>query len=117
MAVAGLGRQPGAETMHRLAVNITYFEAIHAIAASLFKNLRVLGAVALLEDHFNHLRRVEAIRADEVFAREPVLLKESRLYKAKLPFEELDILIIDRIGKEFSGAGMDTKVAGRIMNV
>jgi hypothetical protein len=117
MAVVGFGRQPGAETMHRLAVNISYFKAIHAIAASLFKNLKVLGAIALLEDHFNQLRRVEAIRADDVFAREPELLLESRLHKPKLPFEELDILIIDQIGKEFSGAGMDTKVVGRIMNV
>jgi hypothetical protein len=79
--------------------------------------ITLLGAIALLEDHFNHLRRVEAMRAEEVFAREPELLQESRLYKPKLPFEELDILIIDQIGKEFSGAGMDTKVVGRIMNV
>ena len=117
MAVVGFGRQPGAETMHRLAVNISYFKAINAIAASLFKNLKVLGAIALLEDHFNHLLKVEAIRAQDVFAREPELLQESRLYKPKLPFEKLDILIIDQIGKEFSGAGMDTKVVGRIMNV
>jgi hypothetical protein len=117
MAVVGLGRQPGAETMHRLAVNISYYKAIHAIAGSLFKNLRILGAVALLEDHSNRLRRVEAIPADEVFAREPQLLQESRIYKPKLPFEELDVLLIDEIGKEISGAGMDTKVVGRIMNV
>ncbi|MFZ2447415.1 MAG: hypothetical protein WAW37_13750 [Syntrophobacteraceae bacterium] len=117
MAVVGLGRQLGAETMHRLAVNITYRRAIHLIAASLFKNLKVLGGIALLEDHCNRLRRVEAVRAGEIFSREPRLLEESRLYKPRLPFEELDILVIDEIGKEISGSGMDTKVVGRIMNV
>ncbi len=117
MAVVGFGRQPGAESMHQLAVNITYYKAIHLIAASLFKNLKVLGGIALLEDHFNRLRRVEAIRTEDVFSREPQLLEESKLYKAALPFEDLDILIIDEIGKEISGAGMDTKVVGRIMNV
>jgi hypothetical protein len=117
MAVVGFGRQLGAETMHKLAVNHTYLKAIHPIAASLFKNLKILGAVALLEDHLNQLRRVEALRPDEVFAREPALLQESKLFKPKLPFEELDILLIDEIGKEISGAGMDTKVVGRIMNI
>jgi len=117
MAVVGFGRQLGAETMHQLAVNITYSNALGLIAASLFKNLKILGGVAILEDHFNRLRRVEAIRTGDIFSREPQLLEESKLYKATLPFEELDILVIDEIGKEISGAGMDTKVVGRIMNV
>ncbi|MEN6440508.1 MAG: DUF2088 domain-containing protein [Syntrophobacter sp.] len=117
MAVVGFGRQLGAETMHQLAVNLTYHKAIHLIAASLFKNLKILGGIALLEDHFNELRRVEALRPDEVFSREPQLLEESKRYKPVLPFEELDVLIVDEIGKEISGAGMDTKVIGRIMNV
>ncbi len=117
MAVVGFGRQPGAETMHKLAVNISYVKAIHLIAASLFRNLKILGGVALLEGHLNRLRRVEAIRPDEVFAREPALLEESKLFKPKLPFPELDILLIDEIGKEISGAGLDTKVVGRIMNI
>jgi hypothetical protein len=103
--------------MHQLAVNISYLKAIHLIAASLFKNLNILGGIALLENHSNHLRKVEALRPDEVFHREPALLQESKLHKAMLPFEELDILLIDEIGKEISGAGMDTKVVGRIMNV
>ncbi len=117
MAVVGFGRQPGAETMHKLAVNISYVKAIHLISACLFRYLKFLGGVALLEGHLYRLRRVEAIRPDEVFAREPALLEESKLFKPKLPFQELDILLIDEIGKEISGAGLDTKVVGRIMNI
>jgi hypothetical protein len=117
MAVVGLGRQPGAETMHRLAVNITYLKAIHAIARVLFKELNILGGIALLEDHRNQLRRVEAVPARDVFDREPELLKESQQHKANLPFDQLDILLVDQIGKDISGSGFDTKVIGRIMNI
>lgn len=117
MAVIGLGRQPGAETMHRLAVNITYLKAIHAIARVLFRELNILGGIALLEDHRNQLRRIEAVPARDVFDREPGLLKESQQYRAKLPFDQLDILLVDQIGKDISGSGFDTKVIGRIMNI
>ncbi len=117
MAVVGLGRQPGAETMHRLAVNITYLKAINAIAEVLFKELNILGGIALLEDQRNQLRRVEAIPASEVFDREPELLRESQQHRAKLPFDQLDILLVDEIGKDVSGSGFDTKVIGRIMNI
>jgi hypothetical protein len=117
MAVVGLGRQPGAESMHRLAVNITYLKAIHAIARVLFKELNILGGIALLEDHRNQLRRVEAVPAGDVFDREPELLRESQQHRAKLPFDQLDILLVDHIGKDISGSGFDTKVIGRIMNI
>jgi len=117
MAVVGFGRQKGAETMHRLAVNISYEKAIHAIAEKLFARLNILGGIAILEDQENRLRKIEAVPVTEIFQREPALLKSTRQYKAKLPFDELDILLVDEIGKEISGAGMDTKVIGRIMNV
>ena len=117
MAVVGLGRQPGAETMHRLAVNISYYKAIHAIAGSLFRNLRMIGAVALLEDHSNRLRRVEAIPAGEVIAREPQLCRNPRFTNLSCLLKNWTSWLIDEIGKEISGTGMDTKVVGRIMNV
>jgi hypothetical protein len=117
MAAIGLGRQMGAETTHRLAVNITYYEALHAVAKVLFEELNVLGGVAILEDQLNTMRRLEAVPVDQIFAREPEILKETISYKPKLPYEDLDLLIIDEIGKEISGTGADTKVVGRIMNI
>lgn len=117
MAAIGLGRQPGAESVHQLAVQLTYFRAIQAATRLLFSRLNILGGVAILEDHFNQLRRLEAIPASDLFDREPDLLAESREFKPKLPFDEFDLLIIDEIGKEISGTGADTKVVGRIMNI
>lgn len=117
MAVVGLGRHAGAEIMHKLAVNITYYKAIQEISKGLFKNLNILAGVAIIEDHTNRLAKLEVVPASEVFEREPELLEESKKYRSKLPVEDLDILLVDEIGKDISGAGMDTKVIGRIMNI
>jgi hypothetical protein len=117
MAVVGLGRIAGAEIMHQLAVRISYTRAIQSIARALFSKLRILGGIAILEDMTNKFRRLEAIPQDAVFEREPELLQESIQYHAMLPFTQLDVLLVDEIGKEISGAGFDTKVIGRIRNI
>ncbi len=117
MAVVGLGRMAGAQIMHKLAVKISYAKAIQAIARALFSNLRILGGIAILEDKNNKFRRLEAVPKDTVFGREPELLEEARQHHAMLPFSQLDVLLVDEIGKEISGAGFDTKVIGRIRNI
>lgn len=116
IGVIGLGRQGGAQAMHRLAVNITYTKAIHAAAEVLLDKLNILGGVALLENHHNQLRRLAAVPADRLLEEEPALLAESRKWKAGLPYDDLNLLLIDNIGKEISGTGADTKVVGRIFN-
>jgi hypothetical protein len=117
MAVVGLGRVAGAEVMHQLAVRISYVKAIQAMARVLFQKLPILGGVAILEDKTNTVRRLEAVPAPAVFEREPQLLAEARQHHALLPFDRLDVLLVDEIGKDVSGAGFDTKVIGRIMNI
>ena len=117
MAVVGLGRVAGAEVMHQLAVRVSYVQAITAIARVLFQKLPILGGLAILEDKTNTLRRLEAVPAAAVFEREPELLSEARQHHASLPFDQLDVLLVDEIGKDISGAGFDTKVIGRIMNI
>ena len=116
MSVIGLGRRKGAEAMHRLAVNISYYQSIQAMAKVILNKVNVLGGIAILEDQRSCLRRLEAIPGDEIFEREPQLLEESKNFKANLPVDALDLLIIDTVGKDISGTGADTKVIGRIMN-
>jgi hypothetical protein len=117
MAVVGLGRPAGARIMHQLAVDISYAEAIASIARVILDHLPILGGIAILEDHRNRMRRLECVPAGNIFRREPELLEESKVYKPKLPFDRLDVLLVDEIGKDISGSGMDTKVIGRIMNI
>jgi len=117
MAVVGLGRIAGAEIMHQFAVKIGYARDLQAIARVLFSNLRSTGGNAILEDKTNAFRRLEAVPTDAIFKREPELLKEAQQYHAMLPFDELDVLLVDEIGKDICGAGFDTKVIGRIRNI
>ncbi|MDR1111196.1 MAG: DUF2088 domain-containing protein [Deltaproteobacteria bacterium] len=117
MAVVGLGRVEGATMMHQAAVRHTYYETIKAMARIILDAAPVLGGVALVEDHRNFLRHLEFVPAGEIFAREPALLQESQRTKPRLPWDRLDVLLVDELGKDISGAGLDTKVIGRIMNI
>jgi hypothetical protein len=116
IAAIGLGRQPGAASMHRMAIDIGLQKSLLSTARVLLEKLPILGGVAILEDQWNRLRRLEVVPGDRLFEREPELLTESRAFKPKLPWDRIDVLIIDEIGKEISGTGADSKVIGRIMN-
>lgn len=117
MMAIGLGRQPGAEQAHALAVNFGYYKALHAMAAVMFEKLNILGGVGILEDQRNRFRGVAMLKGADMPEGEARLMAESRMFKPKLPFDTMDFLIIDEIGKEISGTGADTKVVGRIMNI
>lgn len=117
MAVVGLGRMAGATAMHSAAVKYTYARTIMEMAGVIFKTTPILGGVALVEDQRNVLKHLEAVPVDRIMTREPELLKLSQEFRAKLPYDRLDILLLDEMGKDISGSGLDTKVIGRIMNI
>ena len=117
MAVVGLGRVAGATSMHQAAVKYTYAESIKAMAELIFKKTPMLGGIALVDDQRNLLHHLEAVTAADIAGREPELLKMSQRVKPKLPWAKLDILLVDEMGKDISGSGLDTKVIGRIMNI
>jgi hypothetical protein len=113
MTAIGLGKVEGAAAAHRAARRHGYEESITAAARVVRSRLKLLAGVALLEDAHHHLARVEVVPAAEIEAREPALLAQARSWMPSLPFPEVDILILDEIGKNISGAGMDTNVVGR----
>src|SRR5207245_2848362 len=69
--------------------------------------------LALIEDGYDQTCQIVGLRAEQIAEREPDLLRRAKEVMAGLPFDEVDLLIVDRIGKEISGAGMDTNVIGR----
>ncbi|MDR1486598.1 MAG: hypothetical protein LBT62_01190 [Deltaproteobacteria bacterium] len=117
MAVVGLGRVQGATKMHQAAVKYTYHKTIEAMAKVIFSKAPILCGVALVEDQRNNLCHLEVVSADQIFSRERELLILSQSKKPHLPWDRLDVLIVDEMGKDISGAGLDTKVIGRIMNI
>lgn len=113
MCVIGLGKHTGAATMHAAATRIGHEHAIRGMAKVLIANAPLIGGVAILENQFHETARLVAVPRAEMETAEEALLAEARGLMPLLPFEEIDLLIIDWLGKNISGAGMDPNVTNR----
>lgn len=113
MTVVGLGKRRGANAFHSTAIECGYVETLETMFASIRESVPLLGGVALVENFREETAHVEAIPASSLTEREPELLDRAREEMATLPVDDLDLLVVDEIGKEISGAGMDTNVVGR----
>lgn len=112
MLAIGLGKQRGADALH--SEGFTAFAAlIPAVAGHTMSRVNVPFGLALLENGLSQLRRVEAIPGETLLVREPALRDEAESYLARLPTDTLDVLVVDEIGKDISGLGMDSNVIGR----
>jgi hypothetical protein len=112
MISIGLGKQRGADTFHSEGF-ATFAELIPAVAEYILARENIPFGLALVENGYARLRRIECVPAEGMFARERELREEADSFLARLPIAELDVLIIDRIGKDISGLGMDSNVVGR----
>jgi hypothetical protein len=112
MIAIGLGKQKGADTFHARGFD-TFNVLIPAVAAFTLAHAPIPFGLALLENGYARLRRIEAVRAADIDRRERELRNESDAHLARLPMATLDVLVLDRIGKEISGLGMDSNVVGR----
>jgi hypothetical protein len=113
MSVIGLGKRDGASVMHRAAMHLGYERVIRSMAHVMLQQAPLLGGIAILENQFHDTARLVVLPTSEIEAREDALLAESRALMPLLPFEELDLLIVDQMGKNISGGGMDPNVIGR----
>jgi hypothetical protein len=113
MCVIGLGKRAGAAAMHSAASRLGYEQVIRSIAKIIIRTAPIVGGLAIIENQFHETARLEAVPRDEMESREESLLMEARRLMPLLPFEEIDLLIVDQLGKNISGAGMDPNVIGR----
>jgi hypothetical protein len=113
MSVIGLGKKEGAVAMHRAASRLGYEHIIRAMARVVLHAAPILGGVAILENQFHDTARLVVVPREEIENAEAALFVEASALMPRLPFDEIDLLIVDRIGKNISGAGMDPNVIGR----
>jgi len=113
MLVIGMGKQRGAQIAHKWAVDWSFREMIPEITGQLLEALPVVGGVALVEDQRDETTLIEGVPPSGFLDRERELLELAYDLMPKLPFEELDLVVFDRQGKEISGQGLDTNVIGR----
>jgi len=113
MLVIGMGKQRGAKMAHDWAVDWSLRNMLPEIAEQLVETLPVAGGVAIVEDEHDDTTLLEGVPADDVLKRERELLELARDRMPTLPFDDLDVLVVDQLGKDISGQGMDTNVTGR----
>lgn len=112
MAVIGMGKQRGAEQCHQDGFRDMAYD-LPQIAKVIFDNTNILGAVALGENAFDQTCIIEGLLKEEVFDREPDILARTKERLGKIYFDDIDVLVVDRIGKDISGDGMDPNITGR----
>lgn len=113
MSVVGLGNHEQAKIMHGLGVR-GLRDLIPLAAKEIFATGKILFGLAVVEDAFDRTMRVRALRPDAILAEEPDLLRLAVASMPRLPADQIDILIVDTIGKNLSGTGMDPNIIGRI---
>ncbi|WP_088834126.1 lactate racemase domain-containing protein [Paenibacillus tyrfis] len=112
MISIGLGKQKGAEACHQLGFKYMA-ENVPAMARIMLEKLPILFGVALVENAYDETCIVEVLPAAQVEEREMVLLEIAKARLPKILFDQIDVLVIDYIGKNISGDGMDPNITGR----
>ena len=116
MMTIGLGKYKGAIQYHRANIHHGYETVITAVGREMLKKARIGFGVGVVENGYDETARIEAFNAENLEAGERRLLKDAREWMARLPFSPIDVLVVEEMGKNISGAGMDTNVIGRPSN-
>jgi len=113
MMTIGMGKHRGAVQAHRANIRLGYEPMIVALGREMLRTGRIAFGLGVVENGFDETALVEAFLPADLEAGERELLRKARAWMAKLPFDPIDLLIVDEMGKEISGTGMDTNVIGR----
>jgi len=115
MMAIGLGKFAGAQRYHSYAYRLGLEHVVATVGRQVLKSGKILGGLAILEDAYHNTGKIDAVPVEAMEQREMENLALVKSWMAKIPMD-LDILILDEIGKNISGAGMDSKVVNRGVN-
>jgi antitoxin (DNA-binding transcriptional repressor) of toxin-antitoxin stability system len=116
MMLIGLGKQHGALVYHRAIMNYSFDQIVRSVARAVIQRCRIVGGLAILENGYEETAELVGLPPERIESGEPELLKRVQGWAPRLPVDQLEFLMVDAIGKEISGAGMDTNVVGRKYN-
>src|SRR5271157_936178 len=113
MIAVGMGKAPGALECHRWSWKFGFEKVIRAMSAKVLASGKILAGVAVVENEFHQIASVRAAAASAIPSLDEDCLLVARKLVARIPLPTLDLLIVEELGKNISGTGMDTKVIGR----
>ena len=112
MAVIGMGKQKGAELCHSRGWDLM-LDSILDLSETIISKSKTIFGIALVENGYDETAIVSCLPAEKILEGEQELLIKAKEYMPSIPFKDYDILIVDVMGKEYSGGGMDTNVISR----
>jgi hypothetical protein len=113
MLAVGMGKQKGAEEVHRSARKYGYEETIRDVSTTILGTGKILGGLGIVENEWHQVCQLHAVRSRDLPVAEEAMLNVARGLAPRIPVPNLQLLIVDQIGKNIAGTGMDTKVIGR----
>jgi hypothetical protein len=113
MMLIGLGNQEGATVYHKAIRQHGFAEIIQSVAKLVFEKCNILAGLAVVENSLDQTAVIQAILPSDFETEERKLLSTASRWMPRLPLDDVDVLLVNRIGKEISGTGMDTNVIGR----
>jgi hypothetical protein len=113
MMAIGMGKQKGAEYYHKAAIQHTFAKIIVDAGREVLKKAPILCGLGLVENGYDQTAVIAALLPEELEEREKELLVQAKKMMPRLPFTEIDLLIIDEMGKDISGTGIDPNITGR----
>jgi hypothetical protein len=117
MMLIGLGKHAGAKIYHRAVRDYSFEQIARNAGQQVLSSCRIVGGLGIVENAYDETARMLAVAPQEFVEREAELLVQAKQGMARLPFDRVDLLIIDEIGKNISGTGLDTNVVGRKSDV
>lgn len=113
MMLIGLGKHEGAKVYHKAIKDFDFDQIVRSVAREVIDRCNILCGLGIVENAYEETAKIEMVAPDQIESREEELLKFAFSAMPRLPFDQADLLLIDRIGKEISGSGMDTNIVGR----
>lgn len=113
MMLIGLGKHKGAALYHQAIVHYSFDRIIRSVGQQVIEKCGVLMGLGIVENQYDKTALLKGVAPEEFVEREKELLILAKKWMPRLPFDHVDLLIVDEIGKNISGAGMDTNVVGR----
>src|SRR5262245_51857077 len=113
MAAIGLGKQKGAHQFHQATARVGHADALLTLGRKVLQLSKIVFGVGIIENQLHQTASIAAVPTATLEQREMQLLDEARRLMPRLPFDEVDLLIVDEMGKNLSGTGLDTNVVRR----
>ena len=113
MMLIGLGKHAGAIVYHRAIQNYSYSQILRSVAGRVLQNCRIVGGLGIVENGYDQTALLAGVQPEQFEEREKELLLLARRWLPRLPFQQVDVLVIEEIGKNISGTGLDTNVVDR----